>query len=154
MESTDSQILGLLASDGRISYTDIGRETGLSTSAAQQRVRRLEARGVITGYRVEVNPEALGKMLTAFVELHAVDPVNDDTVPQVVAQIPGVVSCYSVAGEASHLLKVQVATPSELEALLTRVRKEGRVSTRSSLVLSTAFENVTPLPDADLESGD
>ena len=64
MESTDQQILALLARDGRMSYTDIGRETGLSTSAAQQRVRRLEQRGVITGYRALVNPEALGKLLT------------------------------------------------------------------------------------------
>ena len=67
MESTDRQILTLLAKDGRMSYTDIGRETGLSTSAAQQRVRRLEQRGLITGYRAELSAEALGLALTAFI---------------------------------------------------------------------------------------
>ena len=60
MESMDRHILGLLARDGRMSYTDIGRATGLSTSAAQQRVRRLEQRGIITGYRAIVDPQALG----------------------------------------------------------------------------------------------
>ena len=50
-------------------YTDIGRETGLSTSAAQQRVRRLEQRGLITGYRAEISAEALGLVLTAFIAL-------------------------------------------------------------------------------------
>ena len=69
MESTDQQILELLAHDGRMSYTDIGRETGLSTSAAQQRVRRLEQRGVITGYKAQIDPESLGLMLTAFISL-------------------------------------------------------------------------------------
>ena len=58
MESIDQQILKLLCQDGRMSYTDIGRETGLSTSA-RQRVRRLERRGLITGYAI-LNPDALG----------------------------------------------------------------------------------------------
>ena len=62
MEPLDRRILSLLARDGRMSYTDIGKETGLSTSAAQQRVRRLEQRGVINGYRAELDQAQLGQL--------------------------------------------------------------------------------------------
>lgn len=141
MESTDRQILALLARDGRMSYTDIGRETGLSTSAAQQRVRRLEQRGVITGYRAQIDPEALGLMLQAFISLKASDPAIDDQTPQRLAHLKGIVSCYSVAGEASHLLQVQVATPSELEALLTQIRSTAGVTTLTTLVLSVPYQD-------------
>lgn len=141
METIDRQILGLLARDGRMSYTDIGRETGLSTSAAQQRVRRLEQRGIITGYRATIDPGALGKLLTAFISMSASDPTLEDQIPQRLAHLPGAVSCYSVAGEASHLMMVQVATPSELEALLTQIRSTAGVSTHTTLVLSVPFHD-------------
>ncbi len=124
-----------------MSYTDIGRETGLSTSAAQQRVRRLEQRGVIAGYRALIDPESLGKMLTAFVELKALDPAHDDEVPERIAHLAAVVSCYSVAGHASHILVVEVATPLELEALLSQIRQAAQVSTNTTLVLSVAFRD-------------
>jgi Lrp/AsnC family leucine-responsive transcriptional regulator len=141
MESTDQKILGLLARDGRMSYTDIGRETGLSTSAAQQRVRRLEQRGVITGYRAVINPEFLGKTLSAFVELRAMDPALEDEVPARIAELPDVISCFSVAGTASHVLEVQVASPGDLEILLSQIRQLAHVSTITTLVLSVPFQD-------------
>lgn len=141
MESMDEQILALLARDGRMSYTDIGRETGLSTSAAQQRVRRLEQRGVITGYRALIDPAALGKLLTAFVELRTLDPAADDHLAEKVATLREVVSCYSVAGAASHILVVQVATPLDLEQLLNQIRQLAQVTTVTTLVLSVAFQD-------------
>ncbi len=142
MESIDRQILSLLARDGRMSYTDIGKETGLSTSAAQQRVRRLEQRGVIKGYGARIDPHALGRVLTAFVSLRALDPSKDDGLPQLLADMPEITSCFSVAGEASHVLTVQVATPHDLELLLGRIRNlSGGVSTQTTLVLSVPFED-------------
>lgn len=122
-----------------MSYTDIGRETGLSTSAAQQRVRRLEQRGVITGYRAVISPDALGKILTAFVQLRSLDPSTDDVVPERLADLPEVVSCYSVAGDASHVLVVQVSSPLELEGLLSQIRQRAGVSTHTTLVLSVPY---------------
>lgn len=141
MEKTDQQILALLLRDGRISYTDIGRETGLSTSAAQQRVRRLEQRGVILGYRAIVDPEALGRMLTAFVSLQALDPSEDSQIPDRLLALPEVISCYSVAGEASHVLLVQVTSPLALEGLLSSIRQLARVVTQTALVLSVPFHD-------------
>ncbi len=139
MESTDRQILMLLAKDGRMSYTDIGRETGLSTSAAQQRVRRLEQRGLITGYRAVLSAEALGLALTAFIALNGTDPATDDQIPERLAHLPNVVSCYSVAGDASYILIVQVESPAALESLLAQIRLAAGASTHTTLVLSVPF---------------
>lgn len=141
MESTDQQILALLARDGRMSYTDIGRATGLSTSAAQQRVRRLEARGLIDGYSARLNPEALGRNLTAFIALRPLDPAEDESVPGVVATLPEVTACFSVAGDASYLIEANVGTPAELDALLTRVRSAAKVTTETTVVLTTLFRD-------------
>lgn len=141
MEKLDRRILALLARDGRMSYTDIGKETGLSTSAAQQRVRRLEQRGVIKGYQARVDPEALGLMLTAFVAVKPFDASQPDDTPDRLQGIPEIISCYSVAGDASYLLKVQVGTPSHLEDLLARIRAAGGVSTTTTIVLSIPYED-------------
>jgi Lrp/AsnC family transcriptional regulator, leucine-responsive regulatory protein len=141
VESIDRQILALLSRDGRMSYTDIGRETGLSTSAAQQRVRRLEKRGTITAYRAVVNPAALGYMLTAIISLEATDPSQEDEIATRIEHLPEIVSCYSVAGGASHLLKAHVAGPGELELLLSKIRNAAGVATRTQLVLSAPFED-------------
>ncbi len=124
-----------------MSYTDIGKETGLSTSAAQQRVRRLEQRGVITGYRAVIDPTELGLMLTAFVSVTPFQPDQPDDAPELVKELPQVVSCYSVAGEANYLLKVQVSTTIELEKVLGTIRSISRVSTHSIIVLSTFYED-------------
>lgn len=139
MEALDAQILGLLARDGRMSYTDIGKATGLSTSAAQQRVRRLEQRGVITGYRAMVDPSALGKLLTAFISVTTSDPTQDTDLPEHLSELPEVVSCYSVAGRASYLVMAQVETPSDLERVLTEIRQRGHANTETQLVLSVPF---------------
>ncbi len=139
MEALDAQILGLLARDGRMSYTDIGKETGLSTSAAQQRVRRLEQRGVITGYRAIIDPAALGKLLTAFISVTTTDPLQDTELPVRLADLPEVVSCYSVAGRASYLVMAQVETPADLERVLTEIRTRAQANTETQLVLSVPF---------------
>lgn len=140
----DQQILSLLISDGRMSYTDIGRATGLSTSAVQQRVRKLEARGVITGYTAQVNTDELGLMITAFVRCRPIDATTEDELPTRIAQVPEVISAYSVAGEASLLLKVLVPTPMALAAVLSRLRLTG-CSTVTELVMAVPFEDRSPL---------
>jgi Lrp/AsnC family leucine-responsive transcriptional regulator len=141
MEDIDRQIVSHLAGDGRMSFTDLGRATGLSTSAVHQRVRRLEQRGVIRTYRAVVDPEALGLPLTAFVSIKAVDPGAEDEAPRILAAIPAIEACYSVAGEEAYILKVRVASPQALEALLGEIRTQAGVSTRTTVVLSTPFED-------------
>ncbi len=138
MEHIDEQIIGLLSRDGRMSYTDLGKATGLSTSAAQQRVRRLEQRGVILGYKAIVDPESLGKLLTGFVSVRLRDD-DEDTLPDLIADLPEVVSCYSMAGLASYLLMVQVESPADLERVLKEIRHRVSVATETQLVLSVPY---------------
>lgn len=139
MEDLDTHILSLLARDGRMSYTDIGKATGLSTSAAQQRVRRLEQRGVITGYRAIIDAAALGKLLTAFISVTTSDPLEDTDLPPRLAELPEVTACYSVAGRASYVVIAQVETPADLERVLTEIRVRGHANTETQLVLSVPF---------------
>jgi len=141
MEKLDRRILALLARDGRMSYTDIGKETGLSTSAAQQRVRRLEQRGVIRGYHARMDAEQLGLLVTAFVAIKPFDPSQPDDAPERLRHIEEVISCYSVAGDASYLLKVQVPSMAHLESLLAKIRSDGKVSTQTTTVLSIPYED-------------
>ena len=141
MEKTDRQILRLLADDGRMSYTDLGKATGLSTSAVHQRVRRLEGRGLIRGYRALVDHELAGLPLTAFVSIAPLDPAEPDDYPARLEHITEIESCWSVAGEESYILKVRLAKPSDLEDLLARIRAAANVSTRTTIVLSTPYEN-------------
>jgi Lrp/AsnC family leucine-responsive transcriptional regulator len=141
VEQIDRQIVANLAADGRMSFTDLGKATGLSTSAVHQRVRRLEQRGIIRGYRAVVDPVAMGLPLTAFVSIKAADPASEDDAPKLLSAIPAIESCYSVAGEEAYILKVRVATPHDLEALLAEIRSVAGVSTRTTVVLSTPFED-------------
>ncbi len=140
MEKIDRQILALLSADGRTSYTDLGKATGLSTSAVHQRVKRLEERGLITGYAARLDHAKAGRPLAAFVSITPLDPSAPDDYPERLAGFPEIESCWSVAGEESYILQVRVPTPADLEDLLGRIRGEGQVSTRTTIVLSTYFE--------------
>ncbi|MCW2834165.1 MAG: transcriptional regulator, AsnC family [Nocardioides sp.] len=141
METTDRLILSLLATNGRMSFTDLGKATGLSTSAVHQRVKRLESRGLILGYAALVDHEQLGRPLTAFVSITPIDASQPDDYPERLVDIPEIEACWSVAGDESYILKIRVATPRALEDLLGRVRSAANVSTRTTIVLSTPYEN-------------
>ena len=140
MEELDRHIVALLTGDGRMSYTDLGKATGLSTSAVHQRVRRLEERGVITGYAARTDAESLGLPLTAFVSIKPIDPSAPDDAPERLAPLTAIEACHSVAGDESYILKVRVASPAELETLLSEIRATANVSTRTTVVLSTPYE--------------
>ncbi len=141
LEPTDRRILELLAADGRMSFTDLGKATGLSTSAVHQRVKRLEQRRLILGYGATVNHDEIGLPLTAFISIRPIDPSQPDDSPEQLSRISEIESCWSVAGEESYILKVRVTKPSDLEDLLARVRSAANVSTRTVIVLSTYYEN-------------
>lgn len=144
MEEINRTIISLLAADGRMSFTELARRTGLSVSAAQQRVRRLEQRGVIKGYGAIISAEEIGLPLTAFVSIKAFDPAAPDDAPDRLAHMGAIEACHSVAGEASYILKVRVTSPRELEDLLQEIRAAANVSTHTTIVLSTPFESRPP----------
>jgi Lrp/AsnC family leucine-responsive transcriptional regulator len=141
VEDLDRSILTLLAADGRMSFTDLGKATGLSTSAVHQRVKRLEQRGLILGYGASIDYDQVGLPLTAFISIRPIDPSEPDDSPDRLSGIGEIESCWSVAGDESYILKVRVAAPTDLEELLARVRAAANVSTRTTIVLSTPYEN-------------
>jgi Lrp/AsnC family transcriptional regulator, leucine-responsive regulatory protein len=144
VEEIDRKILSLLSRNGRMSFTELARQAGLSVSAVHQRVRRLEADGVITGYVALCNPDVIGLPLTAFVSIKPFDPAAPDDVPSKLASLAEIEACHSVAGEENYILKVRVGSPAALEDLLQQIRSLASVSTRTTIVLSTPYENRPP----------
>jgi len=140
VEDLDRRIVALLRTDGRMSYTDLGKAMGLSTSAVHQRVRRLEERGVLKGYTAVVDHTALDLPLTAFISITPLDPAAPDDIPDRLRDISEIEACHSVAGEENYILKARVRTPGDLESLLARIRAAANVATRTTVVLSTPWE--------------
>lgn len=140
LDARDLEIIAALQDDARATYADVGRRVGLAASSVHERVRRLEQRGAILGYRALVDPEALGLYVTALVAVTPLDPTQPDDLPDRVTDFPEVEDCLSVAGEANYILKVRTKTTRELEDLIRRLREKGEVQTRTTIVLSTPFE--------------
>ncbi len=136
--------MALLADDGRMSFTDLAKETGLSVSAVHQRVRRLQKRGVIKGFTAQLDHGQVGLPLTAFVSIKPTDPAAPDDAPERLAHLTAIEACHSVAGDESYILKVRVASPNELEELLQLIRAAANVATRTTVVLSTPWEGRRP----------
>ncbi|MFD0200184.1 Lrp/AsnC family transcriptional regulator [Actinosynnema sp. NPDC091369] len=144
LEPIDRAILRELAADGRCSFTDLAERVGLSVSAVHQRVRRLEQRGVVRGYAARLDGDEIGLPLTAFISLTPIDPAAPDDYPKRLEHLPQIEACYSVAGDASYVLRVRVASPHALEELLRQIREVANVSTRTTVVLSTPYEDRPP----------
>lgn len=144
VEEIDRKIVSLLSRNGRMSFTELARRAGLSVSAVHQRVRRLETDGVIKGYVALCDPDAIGLPLTAFVSVKPFDPSAANDVPEKLRHLTAIEACHSVAGEENYILKVRVSSPAALEGLLQQIRSVANVSTRTTVVLSTAYENRPP----------
>jgi Lrp/AsnC family leucine-responsive transcriptional regulator len=144
VEEIDRRIVSLLSRNGRMSFTELARQAGLSVSAVHQRVRRLETDGVITGYVALCNPDVIGLPMTAFVSIKPFDQAAPDDVPDKLKDLEAIEACHSVAGEENYILKVRVGSPHDLEDLLQQIRTLANVSTRTTVVLSTPYENRPP----------
>ena len=144
IDTIDAQILTLLQADGRAKRKDIAEAVGLSLPSVSDRMRKLEERGVLTGYHAVLDAKRLGHDVTAFV---AVVSDGSEHYPEFVAAVtamPEVLELHSVTGEGSHMLKVRVRNTTALEALLGRLQAvPGVRGTRTSLVLSTQKETRT-----------
>ncbi len=91
LDEIDRILVRELVADGRATLAHLAATAGLSVSAVQSRVRRLESRGVGTGYTARINPEAIGKMLSAFVAITPLDPSQPDDAPARLEHIPAIV---------------------------------------------------------------
>ncbi|CDO87300.1 AsnC family transcriptional regulator [Mycobacterium triplex] len=146
LDDVDKILVRRLVADGRATLAELAASAGLSVSAVQSRVRRLEARGVVAGYSARINPEAVGHLLSAFVAITPLDPSQPDDAPARLAHLEEIEACHSVAGEESYVLLVRVASPRALEDLLQRIRTAANVQTRSTIILNTFYSDRQHIP--------
>lgn len=151
MDPVDRMLLDALRANGRASYAELARLVGLSGPSVQERVRRLEQRGIVIGYRAVVDLEAVGLGVSALVGIFQSDGAESDDVARRLRELPEVEDCWYVAGEENFVAKVRAADVAGLEAVVGRLRRIRGVSrTRTTVVLSTRWEGrSTPLPDVD-----
>jgi Lrp/AsnC family transcriptional regulator, leucine-responsive regulatory protein len=137
-----------LRADGRSTLKTLAELTGLSVSAVQARVRRLESSGVISGYAALLDPESIGLPLAALIAITPLDPAQPDDAAERLAGLTEIEACHSVAGDDAYVLFARVASPRALEELIREIRKRANVSTRTTVVLQTFFERRAEPPAA------
>ena len=144
IDTTDREILRIMQSNARISNAALARRLGLAPSGVLERVRKLEARGVIRGYGVRIAPAAVDKELLAFVFVKVEELPGETRTAEQLALIPEVLEVHHVAGEDCFLVKVRTAGTESLGRLLSE--RFGAIptlrSTRSTIVLSTVKETM------------
>ena len=159
IDDTDAHILHLLQTDGRVKRTDIAEAVGLSIPSVSDRMRKLEARGVLTGFHATVDAKRLGQDVTAFVFVQSSGSEHYAEFVASVGALDEVQELHSVTGDGSHVVKLRVQNTTALERTLARIQAvPGVRGTRTSLVLTTHKEttyvpsrpmDLSPLDPAD-----
>jgi Lrp/AsnC family leucine-responsive transcriptional regulator len=148
VDEVDRQLVEALVADARASYAQLARLVGLSASSVQERVRRLERRGIITGYHAAIDQRSAGLGVTALVGVHQTESAELDDVALRLANVAEVEDCFFVAGDNAFIVKVRVPDVSALEGTIGRLQRvDGVALTRTTVVLSTKWEHrQVPLP--------
>jgi|WetSurMetagenome_2_1015567.scaffolds.fasta_scaffold214033_2 Lrp/AsnC family transcriptional regulator, leucine-responsive regulatory protein len=144
MDATDHQLVQLLQENGRATQLQLAREVGLSQPAVAERMKKLEAQGVIRGYSARVDPAALGSDVLAFVSVSLEHPKHFDSFITRVLALPYVLECHRVAGEDSFLLKVRTENTGTLDDLLVKTIRmmPGVTRTQTTIVLRSIKEEI------------
>lgn len=133
----DLRILDALQHDGRMSWRDLGEEVGLSAPAARDRVRALEDRGIISGYRAIVDPEPLGLVIRAIIRVNQVSRRSSagDEIDQIAQRRPEIIECHRVTGSEGYVMRAILRSTAHLEELLEEFWAHS--STVTNIVTST-----------------
>jgi Lrp/AsnC family leucine-responsive transcriptional regulator len=134
LDETDRRLLRELEENSRLSLAELGRRVNLSSPAVAERLQRLERTGVITGYRAEVDPKALGYPIAAFVRIRPTTR-QLQKIPELAREVPEVVECHRVTGEDCFVLKLHLRAMDDLEDILDRFIVLGQTTT--SIIHST-----------------
>lgn len=156
IDAIDGQILNILQGNARTSNAEIARQVGLAPSAVFERVRKLEERGVIRGYRADIDPKVLGLAQLAFTFVRSNDRPGGVVTGEKLAEIPEILEVHHVAGEDCFLVKARARDAEALGRLLRE--RLGAIatisSTRTTIVLETVKETAAlPLPCTGAEPG-
>jgi Lrp/AsnC family transcriptional regulator, leucine-responsive regulatory protein len=136
LDHHDSRILALLQADARLSMAELSRQLKLSQPATTERVRKLEAMGVITGYHASVDAQALGLGIRALVRIGR---SNYDRVKKLLERTTEVRTAYNITGEDSWLIEITVRDVAHLDEVISKFCDLGETST--SIVLNTIVRN-------------
>ncbi len=141
MDEIDRQIVICLGDDSRRSLADIGGEVGLSTSAVNERIRRLTASGVIRRFTIDADAEKLGLGVVAFVFVGLATDADEAAFRAMAAGHPDVVECQHVTGGWNYLVKIHVASLSGIEAFLGDLKRRRLIARSETMIaLSTVVE--------------
>ena len=150
MDAVDRKLVDALRANARATYAELARSVGLSAPAVHARVSKLDSSGVITGYHAAIAAESLGYAMNALVGILISDSADTDDIAAAVARLPVVEHCWFVAGEETFVLKVRVPDVAALEATIRDINRiSGVARTRTTVVLSTKFEDRVPVADLD-----
>ncbi|HEY5805523.1 MAG TPA: Lrp/AsnC family transcriptional regulator [Lysobacter sp.] len=141
LDAVDKQILAILCDNARISMKDLAGEIGLSAPAAADRVRRLEERGVVRAFTVELDPVAMGYGLQAIVRIRPM-PGKLHLVQELITQIPEFVECDKVTGEDCYIARLFVRNIDALDQVLDRIAD--KAETNTSIVKSQTIKRRPP----------
>ncbi|MGD9714131.1 MAG: Lrp/AsnC family transcriptional regulator [Thermomicrobiales bacterium] len=145
LDDRNLELLGLLQADARASVSELARRIGMSAPAVRERLTRLEEAGVITGYRVELSPRALGWPITAFIRVRPM-PGQLPKIAELAEAIPQVAECYRVTGEDCFIMKVHLDALESMDKILDRFLAYGQTTT--SIVQSSPVPlRSPPLPN-------
>jgi len=134
LDPVNLRVLDELVDHGRVPLAELGRRVGLSAPAVAERVQRLERAGVITGYRAELDPGALGYPVAAIVRIRP-SPGQLQQIPTLARETPEVAECYRITGEDCYLLRLHLRSIDALEEVLDRFTPYGLTTT--SIIHST-----------------
>lgn len=149
-DAIDRKILEVLRVDGRTTQAQLAKETGLSAPAIGERIRKLEATGVIRGFQAVLDPEKVGLAICAFVHISPQPRMPAQELVDRLLSLPEVEELHAVAGSYAYVAKVRVATPAALDAFLDRLfMLEGVERTETTMVLRTNAERPMFLPFLD-----
>lgn len=147
MDSLDYEILRCLKENARENATNIGSKINLSTSAVIERIKKLEASGLIEQYTTIINQSLSGRELTAFISVRLEHPKYNEKFCETVNKQEEIVECHYIAGDFDFMLKIQTASGKTLEKILNYIKSINGVSlTRTSVVLSTIKQEISLLP--------
>lgn len=150
LDDIDRQLLALLQDNDRLPLVELGKATGIAASTLNDRIKRLQRQGLISGFHARLSPEALGLNLLAFVLVSWSSPSVEPVFLERVKASPDVTECHHITGRWNYLLKVRVGTTRDLERFLAEVVKavDGVERTETLIVLSSAKETwQIPIPE-------
>ena len=148
IDAVNRRVLEELQRDPRLTMSELGRRVGMSSPAVTERVRRLEEAGVIRGYRLDLNPVALGLPIAAYIRIRP-NPGQLPRIAELAQQIPEVVECHRVTGEDCFILKVHIPAIDQLDRLLDSFLLYG--STTTTIIQSSPVPlRPPPLPEDTL----